>query len=252
MIFFFLQKNFGKHYKIKFRTFGDLNGSLKEFSHCPAYYVQQLNLPSDLSELFNSFHPRSIRGSIRRANKKNLTLYKSILKSDLKIFYDLEFSLRKKLLLPVLPYTFFETILEELSKHSLIKIYVVQYNSRPIAAAFVMMFNKTYYIEYAASDKNNINLYPNHKLYWEIINDAYQNGAKIVDFGRTSFDNESLAVFKEKWGAKKRVVYFSNFPPGNFSHANFSKLKNKLVKINSRLPDWVLKTEGNLLYRHLD
>lgn len=251
-LFNFLNTEFGDHFKIKFRTFGEFNHKLTEFSHCPAHYVQQLNLIKDLNDLFDSFHPRSVRGSIRRSHKNNLTIYKTSLEPELKIFYDLEFSLRKRLFLPVLPYALFKNMLEELKNAELIKIYVVKKDSFHIAAAFVLNFKDTYYIEYAASDKNYINLYPNHQLYWEIIKDAHSNGATKVDFGRTSFDNESLALFKEKWGAQKKIVYFSNFPPNKFNSINTSKLKNKLTKINSHLPDWVLKKEGDIIYRHLD
>lgn len=248
----FLRNKFRNPYRIKFKTFGDIKEFLTEFSHCPAYFIQRLNLSDNLQDVFNSFHPRSIRGSIRRANQKDTTVTSSSLESELKIFYNLEFTLRKKLYLPVLPYVFFKNIFYELSKQGLIKIYIVRIDSVPIAAALVLIFKKTYYIEYAASDKNYINLYPNHKLYWKIIQDASMDGVKTVDFGRTTFDNEPLAIFKEKWGAKRNTVYSSNFPPFQFNSVNRYKLKNKLVKINSHLPDWLLKTEGNVLYRHLD
>jgi len=250
-IFSFLVDKFGKQFTIELRTLGNLHNSLPEFSHSPEYYNHTLYLSKDLETTFDGFHPRSVRGSIRRAQKNNLTVYKSSSECDLKIFYELEFNLRKRILLPTLPYSFFKNVLDLLSIAGLVNIYIVKKDSIPIAAAFVMNFKDTYYIEYAASDKKFINLYPNHKLYWEIIKDAHNNGANKVDFGRTSFDNKSLAIFKEKWGAQKKIIYFSYFPSKDLILEKHTALKKILTNINSHIPDPILKIEGKFLYHYL-
>lgn len=71
----------------------------------------------------------------------------------------------------------------------LITLPIVEKDNSSIAAGFILNFKDTYYLEYTASDKNSLNLYPNHKLFWEVITSAQSNGASKVDFGRTPLEN---------------------------------------------------------------
>lgn len=244
--------NFGKEFKIDLRSLIDHSGNLKDFSHSNEYVTHILDLTEDTQKTFDSFHPTSVRASIRRAEKNNLVCRTDNSESDLKIFYKLETLLRKRLLLPPLPYSFYLNIYNELKNTGMLSLPIIEKDNLPIAAGFILNFKDTYYLEYTASDKNYLGLYPNHKLFWEVIKVAQSQGYKRVDFGRTWVDNTQLIIFKEKWNAKKINIHHFVYPDTGLIKKKQQGLKNKMMKINSYLPLELLKLEGAVLYPHLD
>lgn len=248
----FLFMQFKDRCKFDLRTQDNLSEILPDFSNAQNYVVHILHLNENLQTTFDSFHARSIRGAIRRAEKNNLTIDVDNSEISLRTFYNLEINLQKRLSLPPLPYVFFENILNGLKPLGLIDIPIVWKNQKPIAAGFVLNFKDRFYIEYAASDKNYIGLNPNHKLYWEIIKQAHSNGCSKVDFGRTSIKNELLIAFKEKWNAVKYSVFHLDYPSKAKVKDEQNSLRYVLTKINSKLSANILKFEGNLIYRHFD
>ena len=248
----YLILNFGEDFKIDLRSLKDYSDTLKNFSHNSEYVTHILELEEDSQKTFNSFHPTSVRASIRRAEKNNLTCRIENTESDLRIFYNLEAQLRKRLLLPPLPYSFYLNVFNELKDTGLLSLPIIEKDNLPIAAGFILNFKNTYYLEYTASDKNYLGLYPNHKLFWEVIKIAHEQGAAHVDFGRTSLDNNHLIIFKEKWNAKKQNIHHFVYPDTGLIKKKQQGLKNKMMKINSFLPLELLKLEGAILYPHLD
>ncbi|GIU70311.1 MAG: hypothetical protein KatS3mg002_1547 [Candidatus Woesearchaeota archaeon] len=246
----FLKINYLTFKTIDLRTLKNLDKVLPQFSFTEEYVTHILKLKNTLDETFNSFHPTSVRASIRRAEKNNLQIKWGNSLADLNIFYHLEFKLRKRLLLPPIPYNFFKNIWTELSKENLISLPIVYKDEFPVAAGFILNFKDTYYLEYTASDKNYFNVYPNHKLFYEVIKKAHLTGAKKVDFGRTSNYNQSLITFKEKWAAEKFPVYHHVYPGKSNNVKNKNSLRKYLMKINYYLPDFVHELEGKFIYRH--
>lgn len=248
----YLILNFGEDFKIDLRSLTDYSDTLKNFSHNSDYVTHILELEEDSQRTFNSFHPTSVRASIRRAEKNNLTCRIENNESDLRIFYNLEAQLRKRLLLPPLPYLFYLNVFKELKDTGLLSLPIIEKDNLPIAAGFILNFKNIYYLEYTASDKNYLGLYPNHKLFWEVIKIAHEQGAGRVDFGRTSLDNNQLIIFKEKWNAKKVNIHQYVYPDIGMLKKKQNGLKDKMMKINSFLPLELLKLEGAILYPHLD
>ncbi|MGQ9644424.1 MAG: GNAT family N-acetyltransferase, partial [Ignavibacterium sp.] len=203
----FLQQQISDYRFIDLRFKENYQNQLKDFSVTSEYYTHILTLKNTIEETFNSFHPTSVKASIRRAEKNNLNIVWDNSFKHLNIFYKLEFKLRKRLSLPPIPFKFFNDVFEELSKFNMISLPVVYKDNIPIAAGFILNFKDTFYLEYTAADKNYFNLYPNHKLFFEVIKRAQNSGAKFIDFGRTSIRNTSLITFKEKWAAERIPLY---------------------------------------------
>jgi lipid II:glycine glycyltransferase (peptidoglycan interpeptide bridge formation enzyme) len=248
----FLRSYFNPEIKIDIRTLFDLKTELTEFLCDSGFTTHVLYMDDSLEATFNSFHGRSVRASIRRAEKNDLGFEVLNNIKGLRIFYKLETELRKRLLLPPLPYIFFKNVFDELSKYNMISIPIVTMNNIPIAAGFILEFKDTTYLEYAATDKNYLGLYTNQKLFWEIIKSAHIKGIRKIDFGRTSVHHQSLKIFKEKWNAKASYILNYSYPVAGVINANRGKLNKIMKNINKYLPTIILKAEGKLLYHHLD
>lgn len=247
----FLREKFEDFSVVDIRSLNNYQDYLTDFSVSSDYCTHILKLKNTVEEIFSSFHPTSVRASIRRAEKNNLTIDWEKSYEHLKIFYQLEFKLRKRLLLPPIPYNFFKNVYEELIKYDFISIPIVYKDNIPISAGFILNFKDKYYLEYTASDNNYLNLYPNHKLFFEVIKNAYNSGARFVDFGRTNLENISLITFKEKWAAEIYPVFHHHSPKKRFIKKENASLKKILMNLNAVLPDFILKLEGDIIYKHL-
>lgn len=214
------------------------------------YLTHILELEESADKTFQKFHGTSIRASIRRAEKNGLRFEIVNSTIGLKAFYSLYTDLRKRLGFPSLPYKFFNSIYTNLIKDDRILIPLVKYENHIVAAGFILKFKDTFYLEYTASDNSRLNLYPNHKLFWEIIKIAIKDKAKFVDFGRTEVNNNSLITFKERWNTKRRQLKYWRVgsKPGKISLAG--KGKTFILKINKHLPKSLLKLQGSVLYKY--
>ena len=121
----FLADTFGNKIRIDLRILSNYTEQMNNFSHTEEFVTHILELKSNIQMTFDSFHPTSVRASIRRAEKNNLTIRFGNSESDLKIFYNLETSFRKRLLLPPLPFSFFRNIYREMKPLNLILLPLV-------------------------------------------------------------------------------------------------------------------------------
>lgn len=247
-IFKLLKIDLKKNDVIEFRTFDYLT-NIEGGSLINNYMIHILELEETAEKTFNKFHGTSVRASIRRADKKGLSfeIHNNIL--GLEKFYSLYLSLRARLGLPALPFNFFKVLFENLLKEKKVFIPLVKQNNHVIAAGFILKFKDTFYLEYTVSDHSKLNLYPNHKLFWGIINLAIEQGARFIDFGRTDVHNESLKVFKDKWNTKQLQLNYWQFGVNSGSNVSFEN-KNTLMKINKFMPKSIIKLQGKIFYKY--
>ncbi|WP_348344629.1 hypothetical protein [Ignavibacterium sp.] len=142
----FIRNNKGQNKVIDFRATENFSNELSDFRITSEYCTHILKLKSTLEETFNSFHPTSVRASIRRAEKNNLTIEWNNSSEHLNIFNELEFKLRKRLLLPPIPFKFFRNVFDELRQFNMISLPVVYKDKIPIAAGFILNFKDTFYL----------------------------------------------------------------------------------------------------------
>lgn len=209
-----------------------------------------LELEETEDKTFQKFHGTSVQALIKKTEKNKLKF--EIINSTigLKAFYSLFSDLRQRLGLPILPYKFFKSIFTNLIKDDRILIPMVKHEDIVVAAGFILKFKDTFYIEYTASDNSRLSLYPNQKLYWEIIKIAINEGAKFVDFGRVEINHNSLITFKERWNAKRRKLRYWRVGGEQETNSLAGKGKSVFVKINKHLPKCLLRLQGKLLYNY--
>lgn len=247
----FLSEQFHNYKQIEIRTSAQLKNIDSGFYKSSNFFTHFIQLEGTIENTLNAMHRTAVRPYIRKAEKNNLVIRFGESEKDLKIFYKYETSLRRRLSYPPLPYKFYFNIWNELKKYNLILLPMIEHKGRTIAAGFILKFRQVYYLEYAASDRNYAHLYPIHKLYWEVIKLALSDGAKYVDFGRTSVNNESLLAFKDRWNTLRTQLFYYYYPSERLRLNNQSKLKNMFGFVNRNLPDKILQLEGKIIYPHL-
>ncbi len=239
----------GKNDFVEIRSL-DYDCNVERASLNENFVIHVLELEETEEKTFQNFHGTSVRASIRRAEKNGLSFEINNNATGLKAFYSLFSKLRKRLGLPILPYKFFNNIYTNLIKDDRILIPIVKFKDVTIAAGFILKFKDTFYLEYTDSDKSKLNLYPNHKLFWEVIKIAIREKARYVDFGRTEITNHSLITFKEKWNAKQKKLRYWRVGSKQETESSYRNIKSVFVKINKYLPQNILRLEGKIIHRY--
>lgn len=215
------------------------------------YVTHILSIDLDLDMTYRKFHDTSIRQKIKRAENNGLTLRIGESEQDLKSFYKLYLGIRKKHGLPPHTYKFFLNMWKILRPKNLMTVPLVMYGKDVVAAAIVLKSKNTHHLEYSASDQDRLNLFPNHKLIWNCIQIAHRAGSSYFDFGRSSVTNKSLISFKERWGAVKHELPYCYYPKGTKSTMEHGSAFGILKSINKKLPHFLLRIEGYIVYQFI-
>lgn len=216
-----------------------------------SYVTHILDLDRPLPELFAAFHSTSVRQRIRRAERNGLKFRWGRGRADLEEFYRLETCVRRKHGLPPQPFRFFANMWKLLRPRGWCCLPVVEYEGRVIAAATVLKFKNTAYLEYSASDPSFLSLSPNQKLIWETIRAVHRQGIRHFDFGRSPRGHSSLISFKERWGATPRKLVYRTSPGYRRLNTQGGLLHGLLTAVNRHLPSFLIQLEGALFYHHL-
>ena len=216
-----------------------------------SYVTHILDLQAPLDNIFASFHQSGVRRRIKKAERSGLTLRMADDESDLKRFYELETEVRRKHGLPPHPYRFFEKMWQVLTPRGMLCMPVIEHQGQIIAAAIMLSFKGTMTYEYGASDSNFLQLCPNHKMFWDMIQSAHTQGMQAFDFGRTAVSHTSLITFKQRWGAKQYDLAHHYFLKGRKFNTSEGMLRNLLGMVNRHLSAPLLNWEGQWLFRHI-
>lgn len=236
----------------KLKLFRDgLGDFFRGFEKKDAYVTHILDVNHSPKKLFRSFHGSSVRQRIRRAEREKLKFRLAEKEADLVDFYRLEARLKKKHGLPPQPYSFFVNMWRILKPKNFLHVPLVEYGGKVIAGAILLKFGNSFHLEYSASDQQFLKLCPNQMLIWECIKMAIENGAETFDFGRSALSNKSLVEFKERWGAERRQLSYYLFPKIEEVETEKGPVRNALELVNRKLPVFLLRLEGRLVYPHL-
>ena len=240
--------------KIKFlewRVIEDFDYSAESSEKHHDYCTHILDLDISLDHLYESFHSTSIRQRIKRAKRNDLRFRIAEDEGDLKKFYVLETEVRRKHGIPPHPYRFFANMWKILRPLGYFFLALVEYQDKTVAAATVLRFKDSFYLEYSASDQKFLKLSPNQILIWEVIKIAHRANARYFDFGRSALSNQLLIEFKERWGAKAYQLTYHYFPKSKRNISKESSATKLFHALNRILPKAILIKEGELLLPHL-
>jgi hypothetical protein len=93
-------------------------------------------------------------------------------------------------------------------------------------------------------------------LLWRAIREAKLAGLHTFDLGRTDLKNTGLIAFKDRWGASRSTftyVRLLSSPGGKTAYPDVraSWAAGLSKKVLHYLPDWMFRSVGALLYRHI-
>lgn len=182
----------------------------KSIPPCSSYFRHYLKLHEDEDAIFRGFRD-NYRAKIKKCLNKGVTIRISQAYDDLKIYYELHCHTRKRIGLPPQPYKFFKNIYKNIISKKLGFVALAEYNNKKIAGAVFFHFGEKAVYKYGASDKKYDHLFPNHLLFWSVIQWLCRNGYKELCFGRSELSHHGLIQFKDGWGAEKQLINYYEY-----------------------------------------
>lgn len=184
---------------------------LEGFSEAEDYVASALDLRAGLEAIWKGFiHKR--RTAIRRGEKFDLVLGWETGEAAVKDFYLLQLMSRKRQGLPTPSLSYYRTIMDSLKGNVFLAI--VRKEKVPLAAGLFFKFKGNLLFAQGASDSRYWNYRPNDFLVWEVIKWAVNEGFSHFDFGLTQEEDDSLLMFKKKWGTVSKKWHTWRYPEG--------------------------------------
>jgi CelD/BcsL family acetyltransferase involved in cellulose biosynthesis len=212
------------------------------------YRLHSLDLRTNKQTLFKNFHKDSIQRKIRRAQREKLRYEEGASESLLKKFYGLLLITRRRQFLPPQPLSWFRALTDMFGSD--LKVRIASKGETPIASILTLSHKKSLVYKYGCSDARFHSCGGMMLVFWNMIQEAKENGIEALDLGRSDLDNLGLISFKEHWGAVGKPLAYWYYPQRRETALNTWQ-RSILRRVVPVTPDLVLRTAGKLLYRHI-
>ncbi len=232
----------------------EFRGGRQFLSNAPAYAAymgHSLALSANEHDLLSSFRD-STRRNIRKAREKGVSTKICKDFASVKEFYRLHCMTRKRHGLPPQPFHFFRNVYDCVIARNRGFVVLAAHGGRNVSGAVYFHFGTKALYKYGASDETHQHLRANNLVMWEAIRWYATNGFSTFCFGRTDHDNKGLQQFKNGWGTTGKEIFYYRFDlrKEKFVSDDTGHQVQHLRYFRS-LPNPVLKTIGQLLYRHM-
>ncbi|MFA6392229.1 MAG: peptidoglycan bridge formation glycyltransferase FemA/FemB family protein [Patescibacteria group bacterium] len=158
-----------------------------------------LDVTKSGDELLSAMKQKT-RYNIHLAEKKKLAIRKSCDAKDIELFFALADETAKRNGINTHSKNYYTKMMESLSAHGLVKLYLAEYDGKTIAANFMLYFGGVATYLHGGSNSEFRNLMAPYLLQWQAIQDAKNEGSKIYDFGGVSPENDDV----HKWSGISR------------------------------------------------
>ena len=242
----------GKYRYVEFRPGAEVPclDEMRDVACSACFLLHSLPLAPPLGDLYEKLHKDCIQRKIRRAQRESLRYAKGRTELLLRQFYRLLLRTRRRHSLPPQPFQWFRNLSTCLGDR--LTVHVAYKADQAVAAIITLNFKETVTYKYGCSDERSSNLGGTPFLFWKIIEESKNAGARRLDLGRTDSDNSGLATFKDRLGAERQVLHYYRISESSSVRDIRKSWVTPLVRrVFPYIPDSVLVASGRLLYRHI-
>lgn len=217
-----------------------------------------LDLTPSSDEIWSGLH-KSVRTSVRKAQKNNVVIRTAETDEDLRTFFEMHLGIRKnKYRLVAQPYLFFQNIWNRFVVPQNGRLILAEHQGDVIAGMMFLRYKDTLYYKFSASVPTKLSVNPNEIIMWEGIQYGKDSGCSFLDFGLSDWDQDGLNFFKRKFANDEKIISFLQHTPEerNLHQEDMSRtvgeLLPKLTELftDESVPTHITEGAGNLLYRY--
>jgi hypothetical protein len=217
------------------------------------YKTHVLDIDEGFEKIKQAFHYDCIVRSVKKAIKTGVTVRQGCSEQDLKQFYFLHSTTRKRQGFPIQPYKFFKNMWDIMYPPGYFTLLLAELNKKVVAGLIIFKFKDIVSSEHGASMLKYLRARPNHLLLFKAIEMACTERYHYYDLGKTPPENKGLLDYKRRWGAKIYDLPYFYYPQvRGMMSLEQSDLKHELLRsIGRHLPLPLAKIMGRLAYHHL-
>ncbi|MDZ4228124.1 MAG: peptidoglycan bridge formation glycyltransferase FemA/FemB family protein [Candidatus Levybacteria bacterium] len=188
------------------KTFKDL-GFIKAPMHLHAELTSQLNVTKTEEELIAQMR-KATRYEIRKAIKEGIAITISTSEKDIKKFYDIQIQTAKRQKFIPFSYKFIHEQFKVFGEFGDALLYKAEFESKLLAQAFVIFYNKEAVYHYGASTDEGRKYPGAYLIQWEAIKEAKKRGMTRYNFWGVAPENNQnhrfsgLSLFKRGFGGE--------------------------------------------------
>lgn len=213
-----------------------------------SFCFHMLDLRDDLPRIFGGFHKDCVQRKIRRAEREQLSCETGTSEESIRQFYRLLVRTRKRHNLLPQPLAWFRNLARLMGDRLTIRI--AKKGGIPIAGLLSLRHRETVVYKYGCSDERFHNLGAVPFLFWNLIKDSKGAGVEQLDFGRSDWSQQSLVLFKDRFGAVRSTLNYFRLSRGNES-SKTPLIAPMIQRWVPYMPDAILCVAGSIAYRHV-
>jgi CelD/BcsL family acetyltransferase involved in cellulose biosynthesis len=209
----------------------------------------ELQLDRDSDALFRRLSKSQVQRNVKRARRERVTVHRAEREEDLdRVFFDLQLETRRRLGVPIQPRRFYTLLWRKMLAAGHGFLLIAYHGGNPIAGTLFLRGSDTLIYKYSASLKSHWDLRPNALILWTAIEQACDAGIKVLDFGRTEVQHESLRSYKQNWSTSE--IPLTHTILGRPLHERRERGQAFGERVIQRSPPWVCRAVGELLYKY--
>lgn len=218
------------------------------FEPSARYVRHTIDLTAGMAAVESNYHSDCVRRKIRKARQHGVRVVPSSGCDAVSTFYSLMVRTRRRHGYPPAPKRWFVNVAIMVPGAEMLLAY---YREEVIGGVMTLRWNDTVFYKYGVSHEQYHYLGTMPLLYSEMIRRGVETGALELDLGRTEMSNSGLAVFKDRFGATRKLETYWKSGQVSNANGNASSFVAKCGRmVLSHAPLQVLPVIGNLLYRH--
>ena len=222
--------------------------SFPEIQTYSDFVLTRLNLTYGEHQIASQIKPKHFR-QIKVAYQRGVRIESGNDVEHLRKFYSLHLQTRRRLGIPIQPWSFFKRMAESILESGYGFVLLAYKEKVCVAAAVFLHWNRTLIYKYSASTKESRHLLAMDPILWTAICWGCERDFHWMDMGRTNQDEKGLRNFKLRWGAEELPLLYSASPVRSESILQ-SKLMPLMQTIIKKSPLWVCRLAGELFYRY--
>jgi len=226
----------------------------KSFVRKNEWIVSYIKLSRDFNETKKEFRDARIGWSINKAKRNALRFEEGNGAEDMHNFYSIFLHNRKRLGVPPYSLRFFRNIHDYFIRKGLAKIFFVSKNKTILTSIIVFLMKDRAYDVYSASCDEAYDYRANDFQMYNVIKWLCENGYREYELGADSKYQDTLLKYKQKWGCKRKGLYFyyyfnlaRNIEVRDSDHPKYRILR----ELWRRTPDIVFEKAGSRLIKYL-
>jgi Acetyltransferase (GNAT) domain len=200
---------------LQLKTPSILHAAVEDVKTYPWQSTFTLQIPSLPEEIRfgDARHRHRILWAVRRGERLGIQVVEAQSVAQLHEWYQLYLYTMRDKAVPPRPFRFFLAAWNMLRPAGWMRLLLAVHGTHQlVAGSLLFMFGDTLFYAFNGRRVQELWLRPNDMLVWRAICDAQAAGHRTLDFGEVEADDQGLAAFKRKWGAKECQLWRHYYP----------------------------------------